>query len=145
VSLIEAVRLADANLSLGHTCVDLGEDEFTQGRLHPMLDPDLRNRRIVQEAHDPETAAILLDVVLGYGAHPDPAGAAVEAIEEAQAVAAAEGRQIVVVASLCGTRGDPQNLADQEAKLRKAGVFVAESNAAAARLAGLIVGRLEGR
>jgi FdrA protein len=139
VSPIEAFRLADANRSLGHTCVDLGEDEFTQGRLHPMLDPDLRNRRIVQEAHDPETAVILLDVVLGYGVHPDPAGAAVEAIEEAQAVAAAEGRQIVVMASLCGTRGDPQNLADQEAKLRKAGVFVAESNAAAARLAGLIL------
>ena len=71
-----------------HICIDLGEDEFTQGRLHPMIDPTLRNRRIIQEAHDPTTAVILLDIVLGYGAHPDPAGAAVEAIREAQQISA---------------------------------------------------------
>ncbi len=56
-----------------HTCIDLGEDEFTQGRLHPMIDPTLRNRRIIQEAHDPSTVVILLDIVLGYGADSDPA------------------------------------------------------------------------
>lgn len=140
VPLDEAYRLPNANYSVGHTCVDLGEDEFTQGRLHPMLDPDLRNRRIVQEARDPGTAVILLDVVLGYGVHPDPAGAATEAIREAQAAAAAEGRQLVVVASVCGTEGDPQALAKQEAKLRQTGELVVESNAAAAWLAGMVVG-----
>jgi hypothetical protein len=80
----------------------------------------------------------LLDVVLGYGVHPDPAGAAAEAIREAQALATAEGRHIVVVTSVCGTAGDPQNLTEQEAKLRRASALVVESNAAAARLAGLV-------
>ena len=144
VPLDEACRLSDPNRSAGHTCVDLGADEFTQGRLHPMLDPDLRNRRIVQEARDPETALILLDVVLGYGVHPDPAGAAAEAILRARAVAAAEGRQVVVVASVCGTEGDPQSLTAQEASLREAGVLVVGSNAAAAGLGGMIAKLADG-
>jgi len=121
-----------------HTCIDLGEDEFTQGRLHPMIDPTLRNRRIIQEAHDPTTAVILLDIVLGYGAHPDPSGAAVEAIREAQQIAMEAGRHIVFVASVCGTEADPQPLSQQEAKLRESEVIVLPDNAAAARLAGLI-------
>ena len=99
--------MPDSHVSRGHVCVDLGEDEFTQGRLHPMIDPSLRNRRILQEARDPATAVILLDIVLGYGAHPDPAGATVEAIREAQHLAAAAGRHLVFVASVCGTEGDP--------------------------------------
>jgi FdrA protein len=119
--------------------VDLGEDEFTVGRLHPMLDPTLRNRRIVHEAQDPETAVIFLDVVLGYGVHPDPAGAAVEAIQEAQEVAKADGREIIFVASVCGTATDPQDLGNQEAKLKSAGVLVLPTNAAATRLAGYIL------
>ncbi len=121
-----------------HTVVDLGEDEFTQGRLHPMIDPSLRNRRIVQEARDPSTAVILLDFVLGYGAHPDPAGAALDAMREAQTVAAEAGRHVVFVASVCGAEQDPQPLSEQEAKLRAAGVVVLPDNASAARLAGLI-------
>ena len=121
-----------------HICIDLGEDEFTQGRLHPMIDPTLRNRCIIQEAHDPTTAVILLDIVLGYGAHPDPAGAAVEAIREAQRIAMEAGRHIVFIASVCGTEADPQPLSQQEAKLRDAGVIVLPDNASAARLAGLI-------
>lgn len=121
-----------------HICLDLGEDEFTQGRLHPMMDPTLRNRRIVEESRDPATAVILLDIVLGYGAHPDPAGAAVEAIRQAQHIAAADGRHISFVASVCGTEADPQPLSRQEAALREADVIVLPDNAAAARLAGLI-------
>jgi FdrA protein len=121
-----------------HTCIDLGEDEFTQVRLHPMIDPTLRNRRIIQEAHDPTTAVTLLDIVLGYGAHPDPAGAAVDAIREAGQIAIEAGRHIVFVASVCGTEADPQPLSQQEATLRDAGVTVLPDNAAAARLAGLI-------
>jgi hypothetical protein len=121
-----------------HVCLDLGEDEFTQGRLHPMMDPTLRNRRIVDAARDGATAVILLDIVLGYGAHPDPAGAAVAAIREAQHVAAADGRHIVFIASVCGTEADPQPLGQQEATLRDANVLVLPDNAAAARLAGLV-------
>lgn len=122
----------------GHTCIDLGEDEFTQGRPHPMIDPSLRNRRIVHEARDPQVAVVLLDVVLGYGAHPDPAGAAAEAIRAAQHIAAEAGRHIAFIASVCGTEADPQVLSRQEATLREAGVIVLPDNASAARLAGLI-------
>ena len=75
--------LADSLVSKEHTVIDLGEDEFTVGRLHPMMDNDLRIRRLEKEAADPEVAVILLDVVLGYGAHPDPAS------ELAPAIAAA--------------------------------------------------------
>ena len=132
-------KMADANKSAGHTAVDLGEDEFTVGRLHPMLDPTLRNRRILHEAKDPETAIIFLDVVLGYGVHPDPAGAAVEAIREAQGWLKKERREVLFIASVCGTEGDPQNVLAQEATLREAGVIVLESNAAATRLAGYIL------
>lgn len=130
--------LASTLVSQEHTCVDMGEDEFTQGRLHPMLDPTLRNRRLLQEAADPTVGVILFDVVLGYGAHPDPAGAIVPAIQQAQATAAAAGRHVSFVASVCGTDHDPQNLAHQAAQLRAADVLVVPSNAAAATLAGLI-------
>ena len=118
--LVKANRMPDSHVSRGHVCVDLGEDEFTQGRLHPMIDPGLRNRRIAQEARDPATAVILLDIVLGYGAHPDPAGATVEAIREAQHLAAAAGRHVIFVASVCGTEDDPQRLGGQEETLRVA-------------------------
>ena len=133
------LRMEDSNVSVGHTVVDLGEDEFTVGRLHPMLDPTLRNRRIVREAEDPETAVIFLDVVLGFGVHPDPAGAAVEAIKEAREVAEADGREVLFIASVCGTAGDPQDLEKQEATLEAADVIVLPTNAAATRLAGYIL------
>ena len=97
-----------------------------------MIDPALRNRRILQEARDPHTAVILLDFVLGYGANPDPAGATVEAIREAQRLAAAAGRHVVFVASVCGTEADPQPLSRQEATLSAAGVLVQPDNASAA-------------
>jgi FdrA protein len=136
--LIETNRLADSQRSTGHTCIDLGGDEFTQGRLHPMIDPSLRNRRIVQEAREIETGVILLDVVLGFGAHPDPAGTAAEAIREAQRICREMGRQIIFVVSVCGTEADPQRLSRQEAVLKEAGALVLPDNASAARLAGLI-------
>jgi succinyl-CoA synthetase alpha subunit len=137
--LDKRLAMEDSSVSRGHTAVDLGEDEFTVGRLHPMLDPTLRNRRILQEAEDPETAVIFLDIVLGYGVHPDPAGAAVEAIEEAQAQLEAAGREVIFVAHVCGTPTDPQNSIAQEEKLEQAGVIVLPSNAAATRLAGYIL------
>jgi FdrA protein len=104
-----------------------------------MIDPRLRNQHVVDAARDPSVAVILLDVVLGYNAHPDPAGALVPALDEARREAERAGRRVPVVASICGTPADPQNLRRQEASLRSAGVLLAPSNAQAARLAGRIV------
>lgn len=131
--------LEDASKSEGNCLVDLGDDEFTRGRPHPMIDFTLRRERIVREAGDPGTAVILLDVVLGYGSNPDPAGELVPAIREAQRVAREAGRFIVFIASVTGTDADPQNRARQAASLGAAGVLVAPSNARAALLAGMVV------
>jgi FdrA protein len=133
--------LPDVWRSQRHTVVDLGDDAFTRGRPHPMIDQTLRKQRILQEAADPEVAVILFDVVLGYGAHPDPAPELAAALEQARAVAAVAGRQLALVGSVCGTAGDPQDLARQEAVLRDAGILLAESNAQAVRLAAAIAAR----
>ena len=125
--------------SLEHTVIDLGDDLFTQGRPHPMIDFRLRNERIFQEAKDPETAVILLDIVLGYGSNMDPAGELVPAIREAQKIGSKAGRNVIFAGSVCGTDSDPQNLSRQEAMLREAGVILTDSNAQAARLAVAIV------
>lgn len=119
--------LADPLHSTAHTILDLGEDEFTQGRLHPMLDNDLRLRRLRQEAADPEVGLILLDVVLGEGAHPDPAS------ELAPAIAAAlhQRPDLEVVAMVIGTGDDPQNAAAQVEQLVAAGATVFRSAQAA--------------
>jgi FdrA protein len=125
-------RLADPNRSEGHTFIDFGDDAMTEGRAHPMIDPGLRNERFRREAADPETGVVLLDVVLGHGAHPDPAGELQGHIE--RALADRPGRLSVVV-SLCGAAGDPQGLDAQAATLRAAGALVTRSSAQAARLA----------
>jgi succinyl-CoA synthetase alpha subunit len=134
-------RLADVWTSQGHTAIDLGDDLFTQGRPHPMIDFRLRNERIAKEAHDQEVGVILLDVVLGYGSNMDPAGELLPAIHSAQEAAARTGRKVVFVAFVCGTDSDPQHLAAQEQSLREAGVLLAESNAQAARLAAAVVNK----
>jgi FdrA protein len=125
-------RLADPNRSEGHTFVDFGDDAMTEGRAHPMIDPGLRNERFRREAADPETGVVLLDVVLGYGANPDPAGELAPLVE--RALADRPGGLSVVV-SLCGAAGDPQGLDGQAATLRAAGALVTRSSAQAARLA----------
>ncbi|HEX7973616.1 MAG TPA: acyl-CoA synthetase FdrA [Anaerolineales bacterium] len=134
-----AWALPDPTISQGHTAVDLGEEEFTVGRPHPMLDNDLRIRRLLQEAHDPETAVVMLDLVLGYGAHPDPASELGPAVIQARQVARGAGRELLVIGSVTGTEQDPQRLSRQVQALESAGVLVCESNASAARLAAGIV------
>jgi FdrA protein len=136
VPLEEEYRLANSLVSQQHTVVDLGEDEFTVGRLHPMMDNDLRIRRILQEAEDPEVAMILIDVVLGYGVHPDPAGELAPAIRKAREIAEDAGRSLEVVAVVVGTDEDPQDLEAQVWQLREAGAWVETSNEAAVRHAG---------
>ena len=132
-------RLANSLVSQAHTIVDLGEDEFTVGRLHPMMDNDLRVRRLHQEAQDPEVAVILLDVVLGYGAHPNPAGELASAIAKARATAHEAGRHLEVVAVVTGTDEDPQDFNSQIQQLQSAGARVETSNEAAVRYVGRLV------
>ena len=129
-------QLADSLRSIKHTCVDLGEEEFTVGRPHPMIDNDLRIRRLLQEARDPTMAVIMLDVVIGYGAHPDPASELGPAIRQAKQVSE---RELIVVASVTGTEQDPQRLSAQVAALQGAGAIMCDSNAVAAKLAAMIV------
>ena len=112
--------LADSTKSHDHTAVDLGEEEFTVGRPHPMIDNDLRIRRLLQEARDPQVAVIMLDVVIGYGAHPDPAAELGKAVEDAQSLARREGRELLVVASVTGTEADPQSLSRTTSTLERA-------------------------
>ena len=122
----------------GLEVLDLGDDEYTVGRPHPMIDPRLRNEMIVATAGDPSVAVLLIDLVIGYGAHDDPAGAIVPAIAEARDRAAAEGRHLVVVGAVCGTEADPQRLSAQEERLAAAGVVLGASNARAAATAALV-------
>lgn len=129
-------KLEKATISQGHTIVDLGEDEFTVGRLHPMLDNELRIKRLHQEAADPETALILLDVVLGDGAHPDPASELAPAIAQAIETAQQAGRTLEVVALVVGTDADPQGLEQQIAQLQAAGAHIELTNESAVRYAG---------
>ncbi len=116
--------LDNPHRSEGHTIVDLGGDAFTEGRLHPMLDNELRIRRLLQEARDPETGLIVLDVVLGDGAHEDPASELAPAVEEAIASADQEGRNLPIVAVVIGTDADPQGLDRQVEQLKGAGAYV---------------------
>ena len=123
--------LPDPVESTGPTVIDLGDDRFTQGRPHPMIDQRTRNRRLLQEAVDPTTAVILFEVVLGYGAHRDSASEIAAAVREARALAGRDGRALIFVAFVCGTERDPQILSAQEAQLRDAGVFLPPTNAGA--------------
>jgi FdrA protein len=139
VSLKEELRLPDALVSQENTIVDLGEDEFTVGRLHPMMDNDLRIRRLEQEASDPEVAVLLLDVVLGHGAHPDPASELAPAIQSALETASKTSRHLEAVAVVIGTDEDPQGLDAQISQLEAAGAKVWTSNEAAARYVGRLI------
>lgn len=127
-------KLPDSMHSQGHVILDLGEDEFTQGRLHPMMDNDLRIRRMWQEARDPQTGIILLDIVLGEGAHPDPTSELVPAIQEIQGKHAVEFAALVI-----GTLQDPQDMEEQIARLKQAGVTVFQE---VAEMADYLVTRL---
>jgi succinyl-CoA synthetase alpha subunit len=133
----EDLLLTGAMDGPGHLVIDFGDDGLTRGRAHPMIDPTLRMERIASEARDAECGVLLLDLVLGHGAHPDPAGDLAEAIRAAKAAA---GRDLPVVVSLVGTDSDPQDRAAAEAALADAGASVFLSNAAATRHALALLG-----
>ena len=137
VPLDKSLALPDPKRrSRGHTALDLGDDQFTVGRPHPMIDQATRIERLLKEAADPEVRVIVLDVVLGWGAHADPAGELAPVIAQARAIAARAARTLAVIGFVCGTELDPQGLARQEATLRKAGMVLAGNSANAAWLAG---------
>ena len=124
-----------------HVFIDMGDDEYTRGRPHPMIDPTLRNAAIVEAAEDPAVAVLLFDVVLGYGAHADPAGALADALRAAQRSAATRGRRLVAIGHVCGTERDPQDRTKQIRSLASAGAIVANSNVEAASIAAEIASR----
>jgi succinyl-CoA synthetase alpha subunit len=125
-------KLENSNLSVGHTLVDMGADEFTLGRPHPMIDGTLRKQRILSEARDPQTAILFLDFILGYNASMDPVGELAETIVEAREISRKQGGYLAVVASICGTDADPQDLKLQVKLLKDAGAIIFTSNAKAA-------------
>jgi FdrA protein len=137
-------ELPDPRGSVGHTVVDMGADEFTSGRPHPMIDSSSRRERILREAEDPEVAVLLLDFILGFNASPDPAGELVEAIARAKAGAKERGRFLSVVASVCGTEEDPQNLSEQIQMLKEVDATVFSSSARAAQFCAELIRSLAG-
>jgi FdrA protein len=115
-----------------HIFLDLGEEEYTKGRPHPMIDPEARIEWLREAAGDDRLAVVLIDVVLGYGAHADPAGQLAPVCAEI----AAKGAK--VVAYVLGTDQDPQGYDKQRATLREAGCTVAATNARASLAAAAI-------
>ena len=138
-------KLADPDHSIEHTIVDMGDDHYTVGKPHPMIDGTMRKQRILAEGHDPQVAILLLDFILGYNASMDLVGELIEAIIEAKLLAQKRGGALTVVASICGTDDDPQDLSLQTRMLKESGVIVFLSNAKAANFCcDLIKRRLEG-
>ncbi len=138
--LTPGFKLDDPGASRENSVVDMGDEFFTSGRAHPMIDPTLRKLRILQEARDPSVAVIMLDIVLGYGSSSDPGGTLKGSIEEAKASVKKRGGELVVMAHVCGTDADPQSLREQSEKLSNAGVVLFASNALMAAASALVVG-----
>ena len=126
---ISGVVSADAEHGDRHRLIDLGDDAYTQGRPHPMIDPSVRDQALSDTLGDPKVGVVLLDVVLGYGGHPDPAGHIADFLGRHSA----DGR--LIIASVTGTDADPQHRRSQVDKLERVGVKVAPSNADAVSMA----------
>ncbi|HOK18407.1 MAG TPA: acyl-CoA synthetase FdrA [Caldisericia bacterium] len=138
--LDEKYKLKDSWKSEGHTIVDLGEDEFTVGRPHPMIDFSLRNKRLIEESKFSDVAIFYLDVVIGYGSNMTPKEELVPAILEAK-----KNSNAIFIVTVCGTDKDPQNKKDLIQALKETGAVVFESNASASKLAGYILKDIGGK
>ena len=130
--------LSDPLMSKEHSVIDLGADFFTQGRVHPMINPQDRNERIRVELQDERVKVLLLDVVLGYGSHADPAGELSTVIGNGKQLFQGKGNYLSCVVFICGTDNDIQNLAEQKKKLEDCGAIVTDSSTEAAYITGLI-------
>lgn len=143
IPLQPELKLRYIHKSIQNTCIDLGDDDFTLGKPHPMIDPMGRVERLPKEAEDEEVAIILMDFVLGYGSNVDPAGEMLPYIIEAKKKMADKGRYLCVVGYICGTQGDPQNYKVQRDKLEAAGVILMPSNAQAVRLCEKLLNKIK--
>jgi succinyl-CoA synthetase alpha subunit len=132
-----ALRVDGVEPVPGNVLLDLGDDVFTRGRPHPMIEPVLRNERLALELGDPAAGLLLFDCVIGYGSHADPAGVLAEGITAARA----RRPGLVAIASVTGTPGDPQDFHAQVRTLEAAGVVVESDNRAASALAAALLGR----
>ena len=131
--------LKNRHVSMENSLVDMGDEEFTKGKPHPVMDPSILNSRLLKEAGDPTVGVILFDILLGYGVHKDPVGTIEETLRKIKDDSKENGRHISLVASVCGTDLDPQGFENQKKRLEDLGVIVLQSNGKAALLAGLIV------
>ena len=137
----QITKLQDSYKSEKHSIMDLGEEEFTMGRPHPMIDPTIRKLRILEEVKDPEVAVVLLDFVLGYGSNPDPVGAIIDELQMAKVIANKEGRYLPVITHVCGTKNDIQGYERSISKLHSVGCIVMPTNALAVIASALIAQR----
>ena len=133
--------LPNSSTSLGNSIIDLGDEEFTKGRAHPMIDPTIRKLRLVDEGSDAAVAVILLDFVLGYGSNKDPVGAILNEINKAKRTAEKDGRYLSIIAHVCGTRQDPQDYEGSIYRLKNAGCIVLPTNCLAAVASAVISSR----
>ena len=135
IAMTEDEKMGGVQNSREHTILDLGDDEFTVGKPHPMIEPSLREERLLMEAADPETALILTDVEIGYGSNENPAAVLAEEVAKAQKMLQEQNRHVIFAAAICGTYEDFQNYDAQKQILEKQGILVAESNAQVVKLA----------
>jgi FdrA protein len=132
-------RVVSPHASTKNTLIDMGDEEFTKGKPHPVIDPSILKERLAKEGSDPEVAVILFDLLLGYGAHRDPVGTIEGTLADLRRTTGEEGRYVSIVAFLCGSARDPQGFDEQKSRLEALGVNVLSSNARAALLSGLII------
>jgi succinyl-CoA synthetase alpha subunit len=134
-------KLDDPDHSIENTLVDMGDDLYTMSRPHPMIDGTMRKQRILSEGREPQVAVLLLDFILGFNVSMDLVGEQREAIMEAKQLAQKRGDALTVVASICGTDDDPQDLSLQTRMLKESGVIVFYSNAKAAHFCCALIRR----
>jgi FdrA protein len=142
IPLTPEMKLDNVHKSREHTCIDLGDDDFTLGKPHPMIDPTGRAERLARESEDEGVAILLMDFVIGYGSNIDPAGEMLPSIIEAKKKVESRGGYLSVIGYICGTVKDPQGYAEQKEKLEQAGVVLMPSNAQAVRLAGRLLNKI---
>lgn len=134
VAKVEEEKLEDIKEYSGNILLDLGEDQFTVGRPHPMIEPTLRLEHILKQAKDETVGVILLDFELGFGSHEDPVGVTLDSIKESKRIAKSNGRDLTFVAYICGTDIDKQNYDNQKMMLEDEGIIIGESNLEAANI-----------
>jgi FdrA protein len=135
-------KLEHPDRSIENTIVDMGDDFYTMGKPHPMIDGTMRRRRVLAESRDPQVAVLFLDFILGHNASMDPVGELVESIRESRQISTQRGGTLTVIASICGTETDPQDLNLQVKMLREAGAHVYKSNAQAAIVCCRLLGKV---